>query len=360
MTTEPRRLVHPSVELHARVSTLLAEHFPEHAPGRDGFGIGSSDHTEPRRMFVRWYGDLEQPEDRLSAALRKRPVLASVLERAGYVVTMPPGCFDVFFADRPRDDDGPRYEAVRSGLPFGSSWLVMDRWTRVEAAAVDSEEQARAEAARLDRVQVLADARQATAAYLLPYLAHADELLGDGMVLLYQTVRRFTEYSAPVQRERLEALIDVANALRDGETVIRAGRLVEYETAEAHVRDGRVARCRVRWVPKADRPALGFFPDWERSEEQDAAIAVLVAAGLTPVQYGAEVDALGRMCEAPGFLVSARTVSDRWVDGYHVAPVGHSATAQQKRVPEVMRAAGWTVDDAQDWPDTWTVRPPVA
>ncbi|MEU9925060.1 hypothetical protein AB0H51_27895 [Streptomyces griseoluteus] len=359
MTTAPRRVVPASVALHARAHTMLAEHFREYVPGRqDGFGITSHDHTEPRRMFVRWYSDVERPEPgRPLVQERMRPELVAALERAGFVVACPPDSWDVHFADRPQDDSGPRYEPKPSDLPFlAPKCLVVDRWTRVHVAIAQNMEMARAVAARMDRQQALTDARKATAPYLWPHLERADELLGDGMRWLRQTVERVTQYSAPVQHERLDALVDVANALRDGEEVTRAARLVQYETA--HAQDGRVARYQVRWVPKAEEPAVGYFPGWKRSEEQDAAIAVLVAAGLTPVQYGEKVDALGHMCEVPGFMVSAREVSDKWVDGYHVSAIGKSVPGQQERVPEVMRAAGWGVDDAQDWPETWTVRPP--
>ncbi|MBG7704878.1 hypothetical protein HCJ76_44155 [Streptomyces sp. MC1] len=151
MTTAPRRVVPASVALHARAHTVLARHFREYVPDRqDGFGITSHDHTEPRRMFVRWYADMERPAPGQPLMQERiRPELVAALVRAGFVVTCPPDSWDVYFADRPRDDSGPRYEVVPSDLPFGHPWVVVDRWTRVHAALATSPEEGRAIAERL-------------------------------------------------------------------------------------------------------------------------------------------------------------------------------------------------------------------
>jgi hypothetical protein len=54
MTSTTPRVVPRSVDLAARVTTLLANVFPEYVPGeRDGFRVESLDGQEPRRMYVR-------------------------------------------------------------------------------------------------------------------------------------------------------------------------------------------------------------------------------------------------------------------------------------------------------------------
>lgn len=362
MISERSRVVPPSVDLHARVQTVLVAQFREYVPGRqDGFGITSHDHTEPRRMFVRWYSDVERNSPgRPPVAERMRPELVEALERAGYVVTCPPDGWDVYFADRPVDDAGPRYEAVRSDLPFGHPWLVMDRWTRVYAAVADTEEAAKEEAARRDRAQALADARKVVAERLIPHLERADEFLGDGMRWLRREVHDIARYTEPVPMERVDALVAVANVVQRGREVRQDGRLVELVAYDGA---SRAAEYKVQWVPQSDAPAVGYYPDpaWARSPHQEAAIAVLTAAGLEPAQFGADIGIGGYMCESEGFMVSACDTCDTTgsdVEGLVISPAGNTASEQQARVPAVMRAAGWRVDDSPAWHESWMVYPP--
>jgi hypothetical protein len=333
---------------------LLARTFPECVPGhQDGFDVHSLDYREPRRMFVRWVAGVEPR----AAALDKRAELAAVLEQAGYVVTLPPGLVDTYVADRPHRDSGSRYEVVPT---LDARWLVMDRWTRVHAAVVETEEEAQAEAARWDRGQALADARKAVVPELLPYLDGADELLGDGVWWLHREVHDIARYTEPVRHERLDALVDVANALRRGEHIGHAGRLVKYATP--YPGTALNSRFEVHWVPQSEAPAVGYFPDptWAHFPQQDAAIAVLAAGGLVPARFGVGLGYGAYMCESAGFMVSSREPRDVNAPGFVVSAAGDSAVEQQGRVPEVMRAAGWRVSDDQDWPDSWTVYPPEA
>jgi hypothetical protein len=349
MLTEPRRVVPSSVSLAARVTTLLARTFPEYIPGvvYEGFRVESLDHQEPRRMFVRWHGGTPtRPAWTHGPALGREKYKAQILElltRDGYAVTNVPGRMDVFVSDRPYDTSGPRFAPVASDIPVTAPWLVMDLWTRAHAATADSEEEAAAKARELDRAHALTDARLVTVPELWPFLERADELLGDGMTWLHRTVEHVTRYRELAVHERIDALVDVANALRRGRDVVRSGRRVAYDAEPA---------VRAHWIPKADAPAVGYFPTWERSPEQDAAIAVLTAAGLVPVRYGLEVGGGGHMCEAAGFLVSVEE------SGLSVSSIGHSAGEQQARVPEVMRAAGWRAEP-REWGDTWAVFPPA-
>jgi hypothetical protein len=349
MTTTP---VPPrSVGLAARAGMLLGEHFPQHVPGkRDGWTIGSQDVTEPRRMFVAW--DLADGREAETGERRaKRLELAEALARAGYAVTLPADHYVVFFADRPHDDAGPRYAVEQSGLPggLGGGWLVMDTWTRVHTTVRRTEGAAKAEAARVEREQVLADARMVCSRQLVPYLEAADELMGDGYWWLWQEVRAVNDRGVLVRLERLDALVGVARALERGDQVSTSGRRVTSR-----------GKSWETWTPQSERPALGYFPhpEWERGPADDAAIAALVAGGLTPVRYGEPVGPGGYMVESDGFLVSAGDVSGEGVWGVYVSAIGRSAAGQHERVPEVLRAAGWRVSHRDGFLGCWVAFPP--
>ncbi|MFD4933464.1 hypothetical protein [Streptomyces virginiae] len=356
MTSTPPR----SVLLAARVTTLLAETFPEYVPGaQDGFRVLSPDAQEPRRMCVRWYGNARGSifgRGPAAGVGQYSAALAKALEDAGYAVTQPPGGWDVHVADRPHDEEAPRYAAVANDIPFTAPWLVMDTWTRVHRATADSEARAGFVAGLLNRFMVLVDARKAVSADLAPFLEPADKLLGDGLCWLRREVHDSREYSELVQHGRLDALVDVANALRRGDEVVQEGRRAAYATAYP-ARAHWPLTYRVEWVPKATAPAVGYFPhpEWQRGPAEDAAIALLVEAGVRPVFYGESVGGSGFLCEQDGFMVSAVDPADLSVPGVNIGTIGRSA--QVDRVPEVLRAAGWRIEgDEHDW----TAFPPAA
>ncbi|MFD3815215.1 hypothetical protein ACFWRZ_09115 [Streptomyces rubiginosohelvolus] len=357
MTTLPLH----SVNLSARVTTLLARTFPEYVPGvvHEGFRVESVDQQEPRRMFVRWHGGTPtRPVWTHGPALGREKYKAQILEvltREGYAVTNVPGRMDVFVNDRPHDTSGPRFAVVANDVPVSAPWLVMDLWTRAHVATAGTEEEAAAEAMDAERHHTLTDARIVTAPDLYDFLDQADEVLGDGLVWLRREVRQDIEYTEPVRHERLDALVDVANALRRGEPVARDERLVAYETSAP---TGTYA---VHWVPESLAPAVGFFPGegWEQGPEVHAAIGLLISAGLTPVRYGERIGGGSVMCEASGFMVSAADPLDRGVPGVHVDGIGSLMAVQTQGVPEALRAAGWEVTGDPGWTGAWAAYPPA-
>ncbi|MFD7764113.1 hypothetical protein [Streptomyces microflavus] len=362
MTTMPLHSVH----LSARVTKLLARTFPEYVPGvvYEGFRVESVDQQEPRRMFVRWHGGTPtRPVWTHGQALGCEKYKAQILEaltREGYAVTSVPGRMDVFVNDRPHDTSGPRFTVVANDVPFSSPWLVMDLWTRAHVATADTEEEAAAEAMEAERHHVLTDARIVTATSLYDLLDEADEILGDGLVWLRREVRRDVRYTEPVPHERLDALVDVANALRRGVLVTQDERLVAYE-ASAPARGDRHGTYAVHWVPKSLAPAVGYFPGrgWAQGPEVHAAIRLLISAGLTPVRYGERIGGGSVMCEAHGFMVSAADPLDSGVPGVHIDGIGSPTAVQTRGVPEALRAAGWEVTGHPGWTGAWAAYPPA-
>ncbi|KIF00917.1 hypothetical protein PL81_38505 [Streptomyces sp. RSD-27] len=366
MTSMTSMSVTRSVALAARVTTLLADRFPEHVPGgQDGFRVESLDHQEPRRMFVRWYGG--EPTRPAASSEQSFGVegeyadVAAVLTKEGYAVARTPGRLEVFVDDRPVDSSGARYEVTANDVPFMAPWLVVDRWTRVPVASAQTESEATGEAHKLERAHVLTDARLATLPALWPFLTRADALLGDGVTWLRQELHDSRSSGELVERERLDALVDVANVLRRGEGVVQDGRSTAYDSTYP----GRAhwpLTYRVRWVPKSAAPAVGYFPgrDWQRGPAEDAVITLLVDGGLRPVVYGESLGRNGFMCERDGFMVSAVNPGDLSVPGISISSIGPSV--QVDRVPDVLRAAGWRVEGGgeKDWPGDWTVFPPAA
>ncbi|MFD0352972.1 hypothetical protein ACFVHW_04370 [Streptomyces sp. NPDC127110] len=365
MTTTPSRSVSRSGALAAQVTTVLAARFAEHIPGQqDGFSVESLDHREPRRMFVRWYGgERTKPHWGHGIDLGVEGIYSDIrqaLRRAGYAVAKTPGRLEVFVDDRPTDTSGPRYTVVPNDVPFMAPWLVLDQWTRVPVGTADDENTAREEAHEFENDHVLEDARQIVERGLMPYLDQANTLLGDGVHWLRQEVHDVRDYRELVQHDRLDALVDVANALLRGREVLREGRQVAYTTRYPLEREDGLLTYRVRWMPKATRPAVGYFPDpeWKRGPAVDAEIRVLVDGGVPPVVYG---ESLGRgfLCEQDGFMVSGADLGDVSVPGVHVSAIGRSVSLGG--VPEVLRAAGWAVRCEEDnWPGDWVAFPPAA
>ncbi|MGW7089999.1 hypothetical protein ACWGH2_41820 [Streptomyces sp. NPDC054871] len=368
MTDTDSRPVLPSVSLAARVTTLLARTLPEYIPGvvHEGFRVESLDHQEPRRMFVRWHGGTPtRPVWTHGPALCREKYKAQIMEvltREGYAVTSVPGRMDVYVADRPHDTAGPRFAPVANDIPFTAAWLVMDLWTRAHTAVADTEEEAAAEAMHAERRHTLTDARMITAPDLYDFLEGADAILGDGLTWLRREVHRVVKYTEPVRRERLDALVDVANALRRGEKFTQEGRLVGYETPYPTVGEDRPATYSVHWVPKSAAPAVGYYPnpEWQRGPAENRAITLLMEAGLTPVRYGEPTGEGTFMCEADGFMVSAAEPSDLRIPGVRIDGIGKAAKAHTARVPEALRAAGWRVEETWGWPGAWTAFPPAA
>ncbi|MFB8025919.1 MULTISPECIES: hypothetical protein [unclassified Streptomyces] len=335
------------------MTTLLAQTFPEYVPGvQHGFRVQSLDHQEPRRMYVRWHRVTPLNE------LAGPPLgIEEVLAEAGYAVTTVPGRWDVVYVDdRPVDTSGPRYAAVANDIPLTAPWLVMDQWTRVHAATAETEDEAAAEAMRLDRRHMLADARRVVVPELLPFLERADQLLGDGMRWIYQEVH---QGNGPyVEHERIDALVHVANALLVGRDVAQYGRMLAYS---APLRAAAPGEYSVRWVPKSSKPAVGYFPGpgWQRGPQEDVVIRLLIDAGLSPVVYGESVGEGGFMCESDGFMVSAASPFDLTVRGINVDEIGLTNSQVTEQVRVALEAAGWDVTGDDSWPGAWTVLPPA-
>jgi hypothetical protein len=343
-----------SVRLAADVTTLLARTFPEYIPGvvNEGFRVESVDHQEPRRMFVRWHGGTPtRPVWTHGPELGREKYKAQILEaltRAGYAVTSVPGRMDVFVNDRPHETAGPRFAPVANDIPFLAPWLVMDLWTRAHVATAETEEEAAAEAMYQERRHVLTDARMVTVPELWPFLERADELLGDGLTWLNQEVHDVTRYGALVEHERIDALVRTANALRAGREVTQQGRMVTWHES-----------YEVRWVPKSSTPTVGYFPGFQRGPVQDDAIAVLVAAGLRMVVYGEPIGKGAWQCEQNGVMVTAAVPTGERAAGVFVDAIGRDMEEQTERVPEVLRAAGWTVEADRSWTGAWAAFPPA-
>ncbi|MFJ5142958.1 hypothetical protein [Streptomyces sp. NPDC088707] len=333
------------------MTTLLARTFPEYSPGEghDGFRVESIDRQEPRRMFVRWHNGT--PARPASAHTRQniQDQIIETLTREGYAVTIAPDREDVFVNDRPHDTSSPRFAPAASDIPFSAPWLVMDRWTRVHIGTAASERKAASGAMRAERRHVLTDARMACEPGLLNYLTSADKVLGDGFMWLRRDLDTGDGHPEPVQRERLDALVDVANALRHGIELEHSGPMVTYVP-----RPGSV----VQWAPKASAPSVGFFPKWTRTADMDAAITLLVEAELHPVVYGVELGDGGVMCEASGFLVGPPHDGEIG-RGVHLSEIGSEHPGEIERAAEVLRAAGWTVEADPAWDGWYEAFPPA-
>ncbi|MGC4950996.1 hypothetical protein ACLQ2N_32995 [Streptomyces sp. DT224] len=366
MSTAPHTTPFHSVGLAARVTTLLARTLPEYVRGvvPEGFRVESLDHQEPRRMFVRWHGGTPtRPMWTHGPALGHEKYKAQILEvltRAGYAVTSVPGRMDVFVNDRPHETAGPRFAPVANDIPFTAPWLVMDLWTRAHVAVADTEEEAAAEAMRAERQHALIDARLVAAEGLWPDLERADELMGDGLAWLRREVHSVNRYSDLVAHERIDALVAVANALRVGREVTEQGRMVAWkEPVPMLTRAHPPLTYEVHWIPKSTAPTVGFFPGFRRGRVQDAAIAVLAAAGLPMVEYGEPIGTGAWLVERNGLMVTAAVASGDWPAGVTVDAAGPDGLEQTESVPQVLRAAGWTVAPERDWAGAWMAFPPA-
>ncbi|MFF0754452.1 hypothetical protein [Streptomyces sp. NPDC004267] len=351
MTTETRQpLVPRSVGLAVRVTTLLARTFPEYSPGEghDGFRVVTIDRQEPRRMCVRWYDGTPARPASADVLQKVQAQIVETLTREGYAVTSVPGREDVFVNDRPVDASGPRFAPVASDIPFSAPWLVMDTWTRVHIGTAASERHAAAGAMRAERRHVLADARMVTSPDLHEHLVRADKTLGDGVTWLRRELDMGDGHPEPVQRDRLDALVDVAKALRRGDDVGRSGPMVTYV----------LGRGVVQWAPKANAPSVGFFPKWARTADMDAAIALLLGAELHPVVYGVELGEGGVMVEASGFMVSPPHLD--WSGrGVHLSEIGSEHLGEIERAAETLRTAGWKVEADPVWTGWYEAFPPA-
>ncbi|MFF4188146.1 hypothetical protein ACFYZ9_33625 [Streptomyces sp. NPDC001691] len=331
----------PSASLAERAAAVLRSKFPCHIPGeRDGWLI------LPRngRWIAVW--DLADQERETPERAAKRLELAQALAAAGYVVTLPSNAYMVFFADRPHDDSGPRYTVVRGdtvlGGLFGGPYLVMDTWTRVDISAHRSEAEANARCAEISREQALADAKANSARGMDVFLTEADQLLGDGDWFLRTEEHRVNDHRPPTVHERIDALVDLANAVRRGDDIEQTGRRVVYGQASVEYD--------VAWCAKSSTPAVGWFPGFEGDRERphvQEAIRLLVDAGLTPVVYGEPIGTRSYQVEQDGFMVSA---GDKMPEHRVALSIIGRSAEQHPRVVEVLRSAGWSVhsDRADD------------
>lgn len=347
-----------SVDLAARVTTLLANTFPEYVPGvtEEGFRVESLDTVEPRRMLVRWHGGTPtRPQWPNFQGLGREKYKAQILEvltRNGYAVTSVPGRMEVVVDDKPHDTSGPRFAPVPSDIPVVAPWLVVDLWTRAHIATARTEEDAAAEAMERERRHTVTEARIVTHQKLWDFLEGADELLGDGLTWLRRDVDDDGRYGPVVRCERIDALVQVANALRRGDEMTRRGRLVAYPQPGG--------RGRVEWVAKSAEPSIGVFPGWLRTEQMVKAIKLLTSEGVHLVRYGEATGDDGRfMCEADGLLVSAMDPDDPGAPGVHLSEMGASYPGEGERAAEVLRAAGWRVEsDVYSWSGMFSAFPP--
>ncbi|MER7761564.1 hypothetical protein [Streptomyces sp. NPDC097619] len=322
-----------SVAVAARVTTILARTFPEYVSGEQGgFRVESLDVQEPRRMFVRWYRADGTTDPEASAY----PGMRDAVLRAGYAVAeLPrPGIGEFFVADRPHDTSGRRYETVPSDIPVaGPAWLVRDRWTRVPVAAVPTEEEAVRTAHRFENAAVLADAHlSGIDRRLVPFLDRADALLGNGVHWWRREVHS-GRYQPAVRHDRLDALVDVANALRQGRDVVAERRQLTYRIEVGPLAD------EVHWIPKSTAPTIGHFPG-DGGPLVATVVGLLLAAGLTAVEYGEPIAQGGFWPEVNGFLAGSWT-DDNGSSGVTVTPIGRDTDLSG--VPDVLRAAGWSV-----------------
>ncbi|WP_275466296.1 hypothetical protein [Streptomyces noursei] len=349
-----RSIVDPSLPLPDRAAAVLGAYFPQHLTGeRDGWRIL----TRNDRWAAVWdLGEREDIETPERAA--KRLELARALATAGYAVTQPSDLYMVFFADRPHDTDGPRYvvvpEDTAPGGPCGGSHVVMDNWTRIHVSTHQAGEEAQEQAEQANRDQVRADAGKAVTEQIAVRLEEADAMLGAGNWFFRQELRALARYSAPVRHERIDALVAVAGALASGRAIERAGRLVAY--GENGVT--------VRWVAKSEAPSVGFFPAEPMSPIARAAFDVLTAARLTPAVWGERISGEDAPSahffpEQDGFAVGDGTRTGDW--GRALIDCIGKDDVEHQRVPEVLRAAGWTVADSTGaWAEfgVWEAMPP--
>lgn len=350
--------VNPPLPPPDRAAAFLRPRFTPYSPGlRDGWHLISRN----GRWAAVWdLADREGGETPEQAA--KRLELAKALAAGGYAVSMPSGFYMVFFADRPHDDAGPRYsvvteDSVLGGL-FGGPHVVMDTWTNVNMAAFPTEEKARERCAELEREQALADAVANSTPHMAKYLTRADEILGEGFWFLRTEERSDTDHRPPTVHERVDALVDIANAVLRSATFERTGRRVAYESQEYDV----------AWCPKSSTPAVGYFPgrnpEDRRTPLMDTAIQLLVDAGLTPAIFGEPVGDRGFMVEQEGFQVNSAPQARHGSPHLWVSLCGRGiAVAEHGRAVEVLQKAGWTVNSSgydglhEAFPPSGTVAP---
>ncbi|MFJ4342651.1 hypothetical protein [Streptomyces sp. NPDC088915] len=329
-----RTTVSPSLPLPDRAAAFLRPRFDQYSPGfRDGWHVISRN----GRWAVVWNLAGRESGETPEQAV-KRLELAKALAAGGYAVSTPPGFSMVFFADRPRTD-GPRYSVVTDDSLFGRPRVVMDTWTSVGMASFEDPERARKRCAELEREQALADAMANSTPNMAKYLRGADELLGDGFWFLRTEEYSDADHRPPTVHERVDALVDVANAVLRGATFERTGRRMAYESEEYDV----------AWCPKSSTPAVGYFPgrhaEDQRTPFMDAAIGLLVDAGLTPAVFGEPVGEGAFMVEQEGFQVGTAPQARRGSPRVWVSLCGRGvALAEHGRAVEVLREAGWTVN----------------
>ncbi|MER5617685.1 hypothetical protein [Streptomyces sp. NPDC002215] len=331
-----RTTVNSNLPLPDRAAACLRTGFDQYCPGlRDGWRIISRN----GRWAVVW--DLAGREDsETPEQAAKRLELAQALSAGGYAVSTPRGFYMVFFADRPQDA-GPRYSVVTQNSMLGGPYVVMDTWTSTDMAAFKDPEEAHEQCEELEREQALSDAVANSVPRMAKFLTRADEILGDGFWFLRTQEHSDTNHQPPTVHERVDALVDVANAVLRGATFERTGRRVAYESQEYNV----------AWCPKSSTPTVGYFPgrhaEDRRTPFTDAAIGLLIDAGLTPAVFGEPVGDGAFMVEQKGFQVNSAPQAQHGSPRVWVSLCGRGiALAELGRAVEVLREAGWTVNPA--------------
>ncbi|MDX2592836.1 hypothetical protein PV343_11285 [Streptomyces sp. WI03-4A] len=153
----------------------------------------------------------------------------------------------------------------------------------------------------------------------------------DGFWFLRTEGHSVTDHRPPTVHERVDALVDVANAVLRGATFVRTGRRVTYESEE----------CDVAWCLKSSTPAVGSFPGRHaedgRTPFTDTAIRLLADAGLHPAVFGGSVGDGGFMVEQEGFQVNSAPQARHGSSHVWVFRCGRGTEA--RRSPQASRPA---------------------
>ncbi|MFC4512284.1 hypothetical protein [Streptomyces ehimensis] len=178
-------------------------------------------------------------------------------------------------------------------------------------------------------------------------------LLGDGQHFVQSEWSNVNEPEPPLRTwPRRDALLELATVLAHGQPVHKRGLLVFYRGGPFW------APRRIEWAPKSPNPTVGHFPRrGSIGPITRAALRVLLDAGLTPAQWGVEVEPDRYAVEQHGFAVGGES-KYRW-GSVDVDSVGLAMVEQHALVPRALTAAGWSVtSDGPENFDAWIAVPP--